>query len=338
MVWLDEADLDAAQSLGSAFDRAIDSDALLSLAACELARLVGADCWSVNLVSLPSGAVQHEAMPPGVEPTGAFSELVSGAFRHPLLWPHAVRPRAAVRLSDAVEPRRLSASALYAELLHRSEGDYGISISVRPHARETVVFALGRAERDFSERDRDVLDVARGPLQTAVREAGARRRAERALAAQSPGTAVVLLDEHGEILRSTPPAERWLAEHFGGAEHPSWLPEPVASWLALPPRPPLVSTREGRRLTVTLVPGHPHALLLEEDVERLRAEALEPLGLTAREREVLDAALQIDDEAALADQLFLSAHAVRERLERVEQKLGVHTLAEAVAAALRASA
>ena len=30
---------------------------------------------------------------------------------------------------------------------------------------------------------------------------------------------------------------------------------PVAEWLALPPRPPLVSERAGRRLTVCLVPA-----------------------------------------------------------------------------------
>jgi hypothetical protein len=81
--------------------------------------------------------------------------------------------------------------------------------------------------------------------------------------------------------------ERWLAEHFGATEHPGWLPRPVAEWLALPPRPPLVSDRDGRRLTVRLLPGDPHALLLEEEVASFRPEALDRLGLTRRETEVL---------------------------------------------------
>ena len=46
---------------------------------------------------------------------------------------------------------------------------------------------------------------------------------------------------------------------WSAAEHPGWLPNPVAAWLALPPRPPLVSVREGRRLTVQLLPGDPNA-------------------------------------------------------------------------------
>ena len=156
---------------------------------------------------------------------------------------------------------------------------------------EAVVAGLGRTEREFSERDRDVLDLVRPGLEGALRAAQARGRLVRALAADPPpGTAVVLLDRDGEIELSSADAERWLAEHFGAAEHPGWLPAPVAEWLALPPRPPLVSERDGRRLTVRLLPGDPHALLLEEEVASFRADALDRLGLTPRETEVLRAA------------------------------------------------
>jgi hypothetical protein len=64
-----------------------------------------------------------------------------------------------------------------------------------------------------------------------------------------------------------PDAGRWLAEHFGAADHLGWLPRAVAEWLALPPRPPRpprVSERDGRLLTVSMIPGDPHAPLLEE--------------------------------------------------------------------------
>ena len=56
-----------------------------------------------------------------------------------------------------------------------------------------------------------------------------------------------------------------------------------------------------------------------------RPDALDRLGLTARETEVLRAATVIEDEAELAWELFLSLHAVRERLARLEAKLGVRT-------------
>jgi DNA-binding CsgD family transcriptional regulator len=65
---------------------------------------------------------------------------------------------------------------------------------------------------------------------------------------------------------------------------------------------------------------------------------LDRLGLTPRESEVLRAAAAIEDEAEIACELFLSLYAVRERLERLEAKLGVRTAADAVARALRESA
>jgi DNA-binding CsgD family transcriptional regulator len=146
-----------------------------------------------------------------------------------------------------------------------------------------------------------------------------------------------LLNGSGEIELSSSDAERWLAEHFGPAEHPGWLPAPVAEWLALPPRPPLVSKRDGRRLTIRLLPGDPHALLLEEEVATFRADALVRLGLIPRETEVLCAAAVIEDEAEIASELFLSLRAVRERLEHIEAKLDVHTPKAAVARALHES-
>ena len=102
--------------------------------------------------------------------------------------------------------------------------------------------------------------------------------------------------------------------------------------------PALVSIRDGRRLTIHLLPGDPHALLLEEDVGRFRPEALRRLGLTARETEVLCAATAMRDDADIAWELFLSLHAVRERLARLEARLSVHTAAEAIARARRESA
>jgi DNA-binding CsgD family transcriptional regulator len=86
------------------------------------------------------------------------------------------------------------------------------------------------------------------------------------------------------------------------------------------------------------LPGAPHGLLLEEEVASFRTDALDRLGLTPRETEVLRAATAMDDEADIAWELFLSLHAVRERLARLEAKLGVRTAAQAVARALRESA
>lgn len=339
MPWLDDGDLQALRSASWVLGQAKTSAEIRQLVLSELASLVPADVLSWNRLHADSDQIEHEAVPREAEPPGAFARVAPTEARHPLLHAHAAHPGPAVRLSDAVEPRALHRSELYGDLLHRSGAEYGMSIGVSPRAHETVVLALGRHERQFSERDRDVLDLARPAIEGALKGSDARARLVRALAsAPPPGTAVMLLDHYGEIEHSSLEAERWLAEHFGPAEHAGWLPEPVASWLALPPRPPLVSVRDGRRLTIRLLPGDPHALLLEEAVDRFRPSALRELGLTPREREVLEAGHATRAEGEIAGELFLSPHAVWDRLERVERKLGVRTLAEAVSAALAASA
>jgi DNA-binding CsgD family transcriptional regulator len=338
MPWLADTDLSAARRFTRALVDARTQAELRRRILQGLGELVPAELLTWDCVELATSAVRHEAVPAEAEPPGAFTAIVSDATRHPLLSAHAGRRREALRLSEAVEPRRLSHSELYGDLLRRSGVEYAVAIGLRPQREETVVVGLGRTERQFSERDRDVLDLVRPALEDALRTAQARARLVLALSANlPPGTAVVLLDGYGEIEHSSPDAERWLAEHFGAAEHPGWLPGPVAEWLALPPRPALVSVQEGRRLRVHLLPGDPHALLLEETVAGFRREALRQLGLNARETEVLCAAMAMDDEADIAWELFLSPHAVRERLAHLEAKLGVHTAAGAIDRALRES-
>ncbi|GAC1519798.1 MAG: hypothetical protein NVS2B6_02680 [Thermoleophilaceae bacterium] len=339
MLWVTETDVSAAHRLVRALGEARTAADLRRRAVSGLAELVPADMWTWDRIELATGAVHHEAAPEDAEPPGAFGAIVGEAAGHPLLLAHAAGRRSALRLSEVVERRHLFHSELYGELLHRAGVEYGIAIGARTDGCETVVAGLGRSEQDFSERDRDVLDLVRPALEDALRATEARERLVRALADDpAPGTAVVVLDGNGEIERSTPRAERWLAEHFDPALHPGWLPEAVAGWLALPPRPALVSHRGGRRLVVHLLPGDPHALLLEETLTSFRTEALDRLGLTAREREVLYAASTIASEAEIAAELFLSLHAVRERLEHLEGKLGVQTASEAVELALGESA
>ena len=339
MPWLADPDVGAAREFVRGIAEARTLREVRDQALLGLAEMIPADVLTWDRVTLATGVVCHQTVPADVEPSGVFAALVETVAGHPLLRAHAVGQRAALRLSEVDESRRLTHSELYGELLHPSGVEYAIAIALRTGRGEVLVAGLGRSEREFSERDRDVLDLVCPGLSAALRAAEARARLVRAMVANPPpGTAVVLLNDSGEIERSSVDGERWLAEHFGMPEHPGWLPRPLADWLALPPRPPLVSVRDGRHLTVCLLPGDPNALLLEEQVHAFRPAARRRRGLTRRETEMLGIAAAIEDEQEIAIELFLSRHAVHEQLEHIEAKLDVPTPAAAVARALRASA
>ena len=224
MPWLADLEVGAVHGFSRTISDARTVAELRGRALQELAGFVPADVLTWDRVDLATGAVRHQAVPSAAEPPGAFETIVGDAVGHPLLLAHAVRRRPALRLSDAVEARRLSHSELYGDLLHPSGVEYGIAIGVHAGGREVVVAGLGRTEREFSERDRDVLDLVCPVIEDALRAAEARERLARALAANPPlGTAVVLLDSYGEVEYLSLDGERWLAEHFGAPEHPGWL-------------------------------------------------------------------------------------------------------------------
>src|SRR5436305_9722935 len=205
MPWLADTDVGAAHGFARALFGARTVTELRRRALWGLAELVPADVLMWDRVELATGVVRHEAIPAEAEPPGAFAAIVGDLAGHPLLSAHAAGRRPALRLSEAVEPRRLSHGELYGDLLRPSGVEYAITVGVRAERREMVVAGLGRSERQFSERDRDVLDLVRPVLEAALRDAQARERLLRALATSPPpGTAVVLLDRYGEIEHSSP--------------------------------------------------------------------------------------------------------------------------------------
>ena len=68
--------------------------------------------------------------------------------------------------------------------------------------------------------------------------------------------------------------------------------------------------------------------MLEDGVASFVTHALDRLGLTARKTELLPAATVMEDQADIAWELFISLLAVRERLARLQAKLGVRTAAD----------
>jgi DNA-binding CsgD family transcriptional regulator len=189
----------------------------------------------------------------------------------------------------------------------------------------TKTFLFDRRDgRDFSERDRLVLDHLQPHLTRLSRAARTRRVFRAALAAlnrsdEHEPRGVILLGVGSEIEYASPPAHRLLHEFFPPAS-PGLLPALLTDWLESGSVQPLVRQVARRRLTVE---RSGDSLVLEEKRQEIR--------LTAREREVLAWVARGKTNAEIAQLLWLAPSTVRKHLENVYAKLGVSTRTAAVA-------
>ena len=216
MPWLSDTDVGARLGFARAVEDSRTDAELRRRAMVALGELVPADVLTWDRVELATGAVHHDAVPAEAE-ARARSRRWSAPRRTIRCWRRMRRAGGPpLRFSELVDRRSLARSELYGDLLHAHRVEYEIAIGMRTGRGEAVVAGLGRTERQFSERDRDVLDLVCAGLEDALCATQARERLARALAAEPPAdTAVVLLNRSGEIELSSIDAGRWLAEHFG---------------------------------------------------------------------------------------------------------------------------
>jgi DNA-binding CsgD family transcriptional regulator len=237
---------------------------------------------------------------------------------------HVHQSLAAVRFSDFVSKREFRRTPTY-RLAFEPLGIKGcleLRLRIGPPHR-IAKFGFDRLGRDFTARDRAVLDALHLHLVQLLRAGEARSRLRAALALhESTRAAIVLLEADGRVEFASSAARELLHRYFG--ELGAQLPAPLASWLQERRRgatsEPLRVDVGDRYLSVEPVDG---ALLLEEQWRLPR--------LTAREREILDLVAEGRTNAEIAERLWVSPGTVRRHLENIYAKLGVHTRTAAVA-------
>ena len=226
-------------------------------------------------------------------------------------------------------------------------------------AGPTVVTAilLTRSERDFTERERALLNMIYPHLVQAFRNTASLTRLHRDVDAlfeklEGPTSSVIVLSGSGCVKRWTEQARTWIAQYcrtpFPAAE--DRLPECFAEWyrrqlalvaqetLSPSPRDPLIVEKNSRQLLVQLIPDHfrdEHLLLLSEKCAESSWSSLAEYGLTPRELEVLAWVTKGKTNPEIAQILSLSARTVQKHLEHVYQKLGVETRTTATVRALK---
>lgn len=226
------------------------------------------------------------------------------------------------KVSDFASLRDLRKHEIYELRFQELPFELGVGLPAPPW--HTKVFIFHRCDRDFRQRDLQLLDVLRPHLVHLWESARTRRIAEAlAAGADAPGE-LVLFDAGDSIEFATARARALLAAYcddLRGAR----LPGLVADWLREDPLTPLTLERGRRRLVLTRVNGAPPTLLLtEEAVTR---------PLSRREWEVLGLVEDGLTNADIAAALWISPGTVRTHLENIYAKLGVRSRTAAVARA-----
>jgi DNA-binding CsgD family transcriptional regulator len=292
----------------------------------ELGRLVQADWIGYNELDCVRRRMLFYVQRPGDQDAGDSLDAESWKLleEHPICLQHERGDFRTLKLSDFMTRRELRRTRLYDEWFKPYAIEYELELAIPSPLWHTRTFSFDRdGGRDFSERDRLVLDLLKPHLERLWREARTRRLLEAALdvldgASEADPRGVVLLGSNREIEFASPPARRLLQKFF--PETGAGLPAPLEDWLGSGATGPLIRRRGGRELAVERSRG---TLLLEESQSQI--------PLTAREREVLQWVARGKTNADIARLLWLSPATVRKHLENVYAKLGVRTRTAAVA-------
>ena len=346
------AALDVVHRFAEAHD--LDDFGRHSLAA--LAEVVPFDLGTYNEIDPVAERVRFDLHPADrVRPDWDWSTYAVYATQNPLVeYVQRTKDGQARRLSDFIELEELRKLELYTQVLEPLGAVYQVGITLTTRRPLLVGIALCRSDRDFDDDEVSVLDRLRPHLVQAYRSVQIltdHRAALRSIsdALRIEGRAVVALRGERPGVGTDPRALDLLHADFASdGQHA--LPHPVLEWLRNEREhyaegslervlQPLIDVRGHDRLMVRLIPGQapaPDLLLIDERSTAHDLAALQELGLTARESEVLHRITQGDSTAAIAHDLAMRPTTVKKHLEHVYRKLGVSTRAAAAAQAVEA--
>ncbi|MBV8463653.1 MAG: helix-turn-helix transcriptional regulator [Acidimicrobiales bacterium] len=309
-----------------------------------LRELIPCDHAGYNVIDVPSGTAAVVADPVDVVFDGGPETLARFGNQSPLI----VRAQAgdidALRLSDHITQLELHRTDLYQHVYRQVGLEYQLVMQLPPLRRElgrpqeVVGVSLSRYRHDFSDHDKDLLQLLRPIL------AGTLERLQdvaflRAIAdGDGDDRGVVFVDGHGVVAWATSAGRELLDVEVGAA-----LPETIRQWIAAQgangagARETVITPVGGRRLRLRLVPDA-YAGLDAVHVSPTRplsdpTRLCQRLGLTPRQADVLASAMDGCDTPQIAHRLGLSPRTVGKHFEAIYTHLGVRTRSQAVIAA-----
>jgi DNA-binding CsgD family transcriptional regulator/GAF domain-containing protein len=248
------------------------------------------------------------------------------------------------RISDMIDQKTFHGTALYKEFYKPMGIESQVAFSLPSRPQLLVGLALTRGHEDFTDREVQLLALARPHLMQAYRNAelrGARVATVAALEAglDTLGRHVMVLDPQGRMEFATDGARRLVGESIrmrGG------LPEEVGAWIAeqrgprAAAQPYVLHTGEGSVLVRLLPSGrddHRQVLLLEGGPGELKVEMLRGLGLSPRQAQTLRLIALGHTPTQAAGEMGIARRTLDKHLQQIYAKLGTPSLSQAAATA-----
>ena len=275
---------------------------------------------------------------------------------HPVLtYNLRTRDTRACKISDFLSHSQFHRLGLYNEFFRPMGVEDVMSFALSGSPSLVIGVGLHRSRRNFSERERRLLNMLRPHLIQAHQNAEVVTRMRQELQQARQGAehidrGVITLTREGRIQTATLRARHWIAEYCGSCSGlTDSLPESLRRWVQqqlshlhenseVPAPPgPLVIEREGSRLVIRLLwDGEQTLLVVKEHRTRLSPASFSSLGVSPREAEVLLWLTQGRSNHDIGVILGMSERTVKKHLEHIYAKLGVWNRTEAATKALAA--
>jgi DNA-binding CsgD family transcriptional regulator len=296
-----------------------------------------------------------ETMVMAEDPRGAVMEGGADIFvrlghENPLI-PRYQRTRDGrpYKWSDLITRRELHKTELYREAYGPMGIEYQMAFCLPAPPEVIIGMALSRDRPDFSERDRALLNLIRGPMIQAYRTVQRYAAVVQRLRAvehglEQTGSGVIVLERRSGRLRPvfvSHEAARALEVEPGERQA---LPAGVQTWLderdrvkpegGLDRTPVLHRRSDGTSVAVQLLPGRAHGdpdtLLVEPADELVSIPILLAAGLTEREAQVMRLVALGRANGEVAGSLSISPRTVDKHLQNIYEKLGARSRTQAI--------
>jgi DNA-binding CsgD family transcriptional regulator len=167
-----------------------------------LAQLISCDHLTYNEIGSGLGQMAYSVWPENMVPPVGLDVFAAHVHEHPLVnYYRSTGDGQPVMISDFLGRERFHRLGLYTDFFRHFPVEHQLALSLSSPTPRVIGIALNRSSGEFTDADRDLLAVLRGPLIIARERATARHQARRALTAASDRKLADLTDRELRVLQ-----------------------------------------------------------------------------------------------------------------------------------------